>query len=68
MQWEFGVCRCKLLHIEWIKNKTLLYSTGKYIQYFMINHMEKNTKKNIYIHTYICKSKSLCCTIEINTL
>ena len=49
MEWEFGVCRCKLLHIEWVNNKVLLYSTGKYIQYFMINHMEKNTKKNIYI-------------------
>ena len=28
MDWEFGVGRCKLLHLEWINNKVLLYSTG----------------------------------------
>ena len=28
MDWEFGVGRCKLLHLEWITNKVLLYSTG----------------------------------------
>ena len=35
MNWEFGVSRCKLLYREWI-NKVLLYSTGNYIQYFII--------------------------------
>ena len=29
----FGISRCKLLYIEWINNKVLLYSTGNYIQY-----------------------------------
>ena len=29
--WEFGVNRCKLLHLEWISNEILLYSTGDYI-------------------------------------
>ena len=24
MDWEFGVSRYKLLHVEWIKNKVLL--------------------------------------------
>ena len=24
MDWEFGVSRCKLLHLEWINNKVLL--------------------------------------------
>ena len=38
MDWEFGVSRCKLLYIEWINNKVLLYSTENYIQYPMINH------------------------------
>ena len=28
--WEFGVSRCKLLHLEWISNETLLYSMGLY--------------------------------------
>ena len=32
MDWEFGVSRCKQLHVEWISNEVLLYSTGKYIQ------------------------------------
>ena len=31
MDWEFGVNRCKLLHLEWISNEILLYSTGNYI-------------------------------------
>ena len=29
--WEFGINRCKLLYIEWIDNKVLLYSTGSSI-------------------------------------
>ena len=28
MEWEFGISRHKLLQIEWVKNKVLLYSTG----------------------------------------
>ena len=24
MDWEFGVSRCKLLHLEWISNEVLL--------------------------------------------
>ena len=31
MEWEVGVSRCKLLHIEWINNKVLPYSTESYI-------------------------------------
>ena len=31
MDWEFGVNRCKLLHMGWISNEILLYSTGKSI-------------------------------------
>ena len=29
--WEFGVSRCKPLHLEWISNEILLYSTVNYI-------------------------------------
>ena len=32
MDWEFGINRCKLSHLEWISNEVLLYSTGNYIQ------------------------------------
>ena len=38
--WEFGVGRCKLLHLE-STNKVLLCGTGNYIQSPGINHYEK---------------------------
>ena len=38
---EFGVTGCKLLRIEWINNKVLLYSTGNCILYPEINHNGK---------------------------
>ena len=44
-----GSSRCKLLYIEWINNKVLLYSTENYIQYSMINHNGKEYKKYIYV-------------------
>ena len=51
MDWEFGISRCKLLHIGWVNNKVLLYSIGNYIQCTGINHNGKEyTKKNIYTH------------------
>ena len=49
--WEFGDSRCKLLYIGWINNKVLLYSTGNYIQYPMINHDRKGYEKE-YIYVY----------------
>ena len=41
LNWESGISRCKLVYIEWINNKVLLYSTGNYIQYPVINHNGK---------------------------
>ena len=54
IDWEFGISRCKLLYqyIEWKNNKVLLYSTGKYIQYPVINHNWKGQEKNLYIYMY----------------
>ena len=40
-----GARRCKLLHIEWINNKVLLYSTRNYIQSAGIDHDGKEYKK-----------------------
>ena len=57
MEREVGVSRCKLLYMERINNKVLLYSTENYIQYPMINHriffsmMEKKVEKEC-IYTY----------------
>ena len=45
MDREFAVGRCKLLHLEWINNKVLLYSTGNYIQSPGINHNRKEHEK-----------------------
>ena len=44
INWEFGNSRYKLLYIKYINNKVLLYSTGIYLQYPVINHngKEKN--------------------------
>ena len=56
--WEFGISRCEQLYIGWMNNKVLLYSTGNYIQYLVINHNGKE-------YTYI--TELLCCTAEINT-
>ena len=69
MGWEFGISRCKLLYIEWMINKVLLYSRGNSIQYPLINHNEKEWnekeyKKNVYVGII----ESLCCTAEINTI
>jgi hypothetical protein len=42
--WEFGISRCKILYVEWINKKVMLYSTGNYIQYPMINCNGKKYK------------------------
>ena len=50
MSWEFRVSRCKLLHLERIKNKVLLYSTGNDIQSPGTGHYGNEYKKEyIYI-------------------
>ena len=50
MDWKFGVSRRKLLHLEWISNEVLLYSTGNYIQW---NMMEDIMRKRMYIYVYL---------------
>ena len=53
IDWVFGISSCKLLYIEWINNKVLLYSTGNYIQYPVINHIGKEYEKNVYTYIYL---------------
>ena len=38
--------------MEGINIRVLLFSTGNYIQYPVINHKEKNMKK--YMYVYVC--------------
>ena len=44
MDWDFGVSEGKLLYIEWINNKALLYST-RTIFNIVINHNGKEHEK-----------------------
>ena len=61
MYGKFGVSRCKLLHLEWINSKVLLYSTGNYIQSPGIDNDGKEKRM------YTCKTESPCYTAEIGT-
>ena len=43
----------QLLHLEWISNEVLLYSSGNYIQSLGIEHDRRQYgKKNVYIDIY----------------
>ena len=60
MDWEFGVGRCKLLHLEWINNKLLMCSTRNYTQYLIINYKGKEyIYVYIYVHACVCITESL---------
>ena len=52
MDWEFGVNRYKLFHLEWVSNEVLLNSTGNCIQSLEIKHNGKRSRKRkcVYIH------------------
>ena len=71
MDWVFGVGSCKLLHLEWISNEVLLYSTGNYIQSLVTEHDRRwYEKKNVCICLsiyIICMTELLCYTAEIDT-
>ena len=51
MDSEFGI-GCKLLHLECIENKGLLYNTGNYIQ---ISRINQNEKECIYVCVCVYK-------------
>ena len=54
MDGEFGVSRGKLLHLEWISNEVLLYSTGIYIQPLVIEHDGREHEgKNAYRYDWV---------------
>ena len=57
MDWEFGISRCKVLYIERINIKVLLYDMGDYIQYPVIIRNGKEYEEGciyIYAYIYIC--------------
>ena len=75
IDWDFGVSRCKHLHLEWIHNKVLLYSTGNLIKSPGINHNGKEYKKEcMYVCVYKCVCVCVCvcvyavCSVVSNSL
>ena len=58
---SLGLADAKL-HAEWINNKVLLYSTGNYIRYPVINHTGKGFEEEC-----MCITESFCCTAVIYT-
>ena len=44
MDWEFGVNRCRLLHLELIGNEILLYSTGNCVWSLVMEHDDVREK------------------------
>ena len=59
MDRECGVRRCKLLHLEWVSNEILLYSTGDYIQSLEIDHDGRwyEKKNSIWLGHYPVQQK-----------
>ena len=58
IEWEVGISRCKLRYIEWINNKVLLQSTGKYIQHPVINCNGKEYEKEyVYLNHFAVHQK-----------
>ena len=54
MDWKFGVCTCKLLHLEWISNEVLLYFTANYIPSLGKEHEGRlHEKNNVYMDTWV---------------
>ena len=53
--WGFGNSRFKLVYIEWINNKVLLYNRGNYVQYPVIGHNGRDNEK-IWIYIQLSHS------------
>ena len=52
-----GISRRKLVYVGWIYDKVLLYDTGNYIQYAVMNQNGKGYVKEyiyVYMHMYVC--------------
>ena len=64
---KFGISSCKLLCIEWINSKILLYSIRSCIQDHVINHNGKEYEK-MCVCIYTCITESVCCIAKINTV
>ena len=68
IDWEFGVGRGKLLHLEWINNKVLMYSTETCSQYPMIKHNGKEEYMCVYNWVNLVYCRDSHHTVLINQL
>ena len=50
MDREFGVSRCKLLHLDWISSEVLLYSRGNCLIFWDKNMMGDDIRKSRYMY------------------
>ena len=67
IKWEVEIDIYTLLYMEWMSNKDLLSSTGKFAQYSLVTYVGKESEKE-WLYVYVlCISESLCCTSETNT-
>ena len=64
MDWEFGVSRCKQLHLELISNEICCKAQGTISSHLCWNMMYDNVRKRIHTHTHICMTGSLCSIAE----
>ena len=49
-----------LLYVKYINNKDLLYSTGKCVQYLVINYNGKESENIIYLYKYVIIFRYIC--------
>ena len=47
-----AIVKCTLLHMKYAGNEDLLYSTGKFTQYYVATYMGKESKSNGYMYNY----------------
>ena len=47
MAWEFGVNRCKLMHLEWISNRSYCIAQGTVFSHLCWSTMENNVRQRV---------------------
>ena len=52
MDWDLGVSKCKLLHLEWMGNELLLYSTRNSVQSLGIDMIGYDVRNRIIYIIY----------------
>ena len=52
MDWDLGISKCKLLHLEWMGNELLLYSTRNSVQSLGIDMIGYDVRNRIIYIIY----------------